>query len=79
MNYDSIIRGYFCIGFVNFMLKSKRLTLFSPNKCKKNNKVTKVKLIYINICKIDEKLYPEIQTLQFRLNKIYKMKFHFII
>ena len=32
--YDSIICGYFCIGFINFMLKSKSLTdytnLFSP-------------------------------------------------
>ena len=33
--YDSIIRGYFCIGFINFMLAGKVLTdstnLFSPN------------------------------------------------
>ena len=33
--YDSIMCGYFCIGFINFMLKSKTLTeyanLFSPN------------------------------------------------
>ena len=33
--YDSIMCGYFCIGFINFMLKGKTLTeftnLFSPN------------------------------------------------
>ena len=33
--YDSVMGQYFCIGFINFMLKSKSLTdfisLFSPN------------------------------------------------
>ena len=33
--YDSIMCGYFCIGFIDFMLKGKSLTdftnLFSPN------------------------------------------------
>ena len=37
--YDSIMCGYFCIGFINFMLKGKSLTkytnLFSPNNVKK--------------------------------------------
>ena len=32
---DSIMRGYFCIGFINFLLKGKSLlnytNLFSPN------------------------------------------------
>ena len=41
--YDSIICGYFCIGFVDFMLKSKSLlehtNLFSPNEYKKNDKI----------------------------------------
>ena len=39
--YDSIMSGYFCIGFINFMLKGKSLTeytnLFSPNDFKKND------------------------------------------
>ena len=39
--YDSIIFGYFYIGFINFMLKGKSLTeytkLFSPNDFKKND------------------------------------------
>ena len=37
--YDSVICGYFCIGFIDFMLKGKSLTdftnLFSPNTFKK--------------------------------------------
>ena len=39
--YDSIMCGYFCIKFVNFMFKGKSLTeytsLFSPNDFKKND------------------------------------------
>ena len=38
--YDSIMCGYFCIGFIGFMLAGKTLTehtnLFSPNNFKKN-------------------------------------------
>ena len=34
--YDSIMHGYFCIRFIDFMLKGKKLqdytTLFSPNE-----------------------------------------------
>ena len=26
--YDSIMRGYFCIGFIDFMLKGKSLQIF---------------------------------------------------
>ena len=41
--YDSIMCGYFCIGFIDFMLKEKTLTeyknLFSPNKFKKNDDI----------------------------------------
>ena len=41
--YDSIMRGYFCIGFIDFMLARKTLTeftnLFSPNSFKKNNDI----------------------------------------
>ena len=39
--YDSIMCGYFCIGFIGFMLKGNSLTdfsnLFSPNNFKKND------------------------------------------
>ena len=35
--------SYFCIGFIDFMLKSKSLlgytNLFSPNEYKKNDKI----------------------------------------
>ena len=38
---DSIMCGYFCIGFIDFMFKGKSLTdytnLFSPNDFKKND------------------------------------------
>ena len=41
--YDSIMCGYFCIGFIDFMLKGKRLleypSLFSPNEYKNNDKI----------------------------------------
>ena len=39
--YYSIMCGYFCIGFINFMFKRKTLTeytnLFSPNDFKRND------------------------------------------
>ena len=39
--YDSIMCGYFYIGFIDFILKGKTLTeytnLFSPNNFKKND------------------------------------------
>ena len=39
--YDSIMCGYFCIGFINFMLAGKALTdftnLLSLNNFKKND------------------------------------------
>ena len=41
--YDSIMCGYFCIGFIDFMLKGKSLSeytnLYSPNEYKKNDKI----------------------------------------
>ena len=41
--YNSIMCGYFCIGFINFMLKGKKLTeytnLFLPNIFKKNDDI----------------------------------------
>ena len=43
--YDSIMRGYFCIEFINYMLKGKTLldytNLFSPNDFKKNDRIIK--------------------------------------
>ena len=41
--YDSILCGYFCTGFINFMFKDKSLTdyknIFSPNNFKKNDDI----------------------------------------
>ena len=43
--YDSIMCGYFCIEFINYMLKGKTLldytNLFSPNDFKKNHRIIK--------------------------------------
>ena len=42
--YNSVMCGYFCIGFIDFMLKGKSLleytNLFSPNDYEKNEKIT---------------------------------------
>ena len=41
--YSSIMCGYFCIGFINFLFNGKSLTeytnLFSPNNLKKNDDI----------------------------------------
>ena len=41
--YNSIMCGYFCIGFIDFMLNEKTLTeytnIFSPNNFKKNDDI----------------------------------------
>ena len=41
--YDLIMCGYFCIGFVDFMLKDKSLldytNLFYPNDYERNDKI----------------------------------------
>ena len=41
--YDSVMCGYFCIGFIDFMFKGKTVTkftnLFSPNNFEKNDDV----------------------------------------
>ena len=41
--YESIMCGYFCIGFIDFILKDKSLLdyiiLFSPNEYEKNDEI----------------------------------------
>ena len=48
---DSIVCGYFCIGFIDFMLKGQSLldyaNLFSPSDYEKNDKITK-KFFFVN-------------------------------
>ena len=42
-SHDSVMCGYFCIGFIDFMLARKPLTeyknLFLPNNSKKNDDI----------------------------------------
>ena len=42
-SYDSIMCGYFCVGFINFMFNGNSLTdytnLFSSNDLKKNDDI----------------------------------------
>ena len=53
--YDSIMCGYFCIEFINYMLKGKTLLdytyLFSSHDLKKNDKIIKDIIINQNIYK----------------------------
>ena len=43
--YDSIMRGYFCIGLFDFKLKGKKLleytNLFPPSEYEKNDQIIK--------------------------------------
>ena len=36
---DSVMCGYFCIGFIDFMLAGKKLTDFSPHDFDKNDQI----------------------------------------
>ena len=51
--YDSVMCGYFCIRFINFMFRGKTLTdytnLFSPNDFKKNHDIIKNYLMMSSI------------------------------
>ena len=50
--YDSIMCGYFCVGFIGFMVAWKTLTkfanLFSPNNFYKNNDIV-IKYFVTNV------------------------------
>ena len=87
--YDSIMCGYFCIGFINFMLAGKTLAdftnLFSPNNFKKM--MIKFYTILYQCLKMAEcnshetcNVYPNLNAVplhdqqQFRLNKINEIK-----
>ena len=49
--YDSIIWGYLCIGFIDFMLKGESLLeytkFFPPNEYKQNDKIIKI-ILFVN-------------------------------
>ena len=72
--YDSVMCGYFCIGFIDFMLKGKNLgdftDLFSPNNFK-------IMIQFETILKMGEtsNIYWNLNDQQqFRLNKINEVK-----
>ena len=48
--------GYFCTGFIDFMLKGKSLleytNLFSPNEYEKNDKIIIIKYFQQNLNKL---------------------------
>ena len=48
--HDSVMCGYFCSGFIDFILKDKNLTdliyLFSPNNFKNNDDINYFKNSY---------------------------------
>ena len=71
--YDSIMCGYFCIRFIDFMLAGKKLTdytnLFSPYNFKKNDNII---LSYFNMNEINKLNLPE-QT-KFRLSQIIEIE-----
>ena len=77
--YDPVICGYFCVGFIDFMLKGKSITdfnnLFSPNNFFKNDD------IILNYFKMGESanMYPNLNHQQrCRFNEINKIKDYFI-
>ena len=71
--YDSIMCGYFCIRFIDFMLAGKKLTdytnLFSPYNFKKDDNII---LSYFNMNEIN-KLNLSEQT-KFRLSQIIEIE-----
>ena len=91
--YYSIMCGYFCIAFINFMLAGTTLTeftnLFSPDNLKNIYiyiYIYNFKVFYDQCVKMVEcnshNMYPNVRTntlneQQFRLNKINKSKDYF--
>ena len=87
--YDSITCGYFCIGFIDFMLAGKPLTeftnLFSPKILWYNYKIFYDKCLKMTECNCMERnIYPNLSAIplndqqQFRLNKINDIKYYFV-
>ena len=72
--YDSIMCGYFCIEFINYMLKGKTLldytNLFSPNDLKKTIDLLKEYLRMTNIIELTD-------VNKYRLDEINKIRDYF--
>ena len=78
--YNSVIRGYFCVGFINFMLNCKSLTdynnLFWTNDFK--TFMTISKMAGCNSIDVHH-IYPNLNDQQhFILNKTNKIKYDFL-
>ena len=87
--YDSIMCGYFCIGFIDFMFNGKSLKdytdLFSPNDFKKNDDIiieyfgledVKMSNSNLEVCKANE--INELKDLtKYRLDEINNIKEYF--
>ena len=73
--YDSIMCGYFCIEFINYMLKGKALldyaNLFSPDDFKKNDRVIKRIFKMNNIIELID------TANKYRLDEINKIRDYF--
>ena len=80
--YDSIMCGYFCIGFINFILNGKSLTdyinLFSPNDFKKNDdtilKYFGLQHVKMSNCNRANDMSELNDLTKFRLDEINKIK-----
>ena len=90
--YDSVMPGYFCIGFIDFMFKGKALTdftnMFSWNDFKKNDDII-LKLFFNLSLKMAESVEcnstesysnetSDFNNQQFRLSKINEIKDYFM-
>ena len=83
--YDSIMCGYFCIEFINYILKGKTLldctNLFSPNDFKKNDQVIKriFKMNNLNVIELTNTAKPSSseRANKYRLDKINKIRDYF--
>ena len=81
---DSIMCGYFCIEFINYMLEGKTLldytNLFSPNDFKKNDQIIKgifKKMNNISVANTSA-LHLELTDVnKYRLDEIKKIKEYF--
>ena len=71
--------GYFCIGFIDFMLAGKKLTdytnLFSPHDFKKNDDIILSKTNESNSIEAIDKMILSEQT-KFRLSEIIGTDFY---
>ena len=81
--YNSVICGYFCIGFIDFRLKDKNLTdftnLFSPNNFKKKSDDIILNYFRNGSEHNSSNIYPDLNNQQqFRLNKIREVRDYYI-